>query len=216
MLATLVPVLAGMAMGARMKGEKKVAMTYVGDGATSLGDFYEGLNFAAVQKIPLVVVIENNQYAYSTPTSKQSLLTNLADKSKAFGIPGYVGDGNDVLEVYGMTKKCVEDARDGGGPQLIEFKTLRMRGHAVHDDASYVPPKLFEEWKKKDPIARFEAVLKLKDAEKAEIEKKLKDTVDDAVDFAEKSPPPDGRLAYKGVFEDDEIIQFTPWWKRDA
>lgn len=216
MLATLVPVLAGMAMGARMKGENRVAMTYVGDGATSIGDFYEGLNFAAVQRIPLVVVIENNQYAYSTPTAKQSLLKDLAEKSKAFGIPGYVGDGNDVLEVYGMTKQCVEDAREGGGPQLIEFKTLRMRGHAVHDDASYVPPELFEEWRKKDPIARFEAVLKLKDDERAGIEKRLKETVDDAVDFAEKSPPPDGRLAYKGVFEDDEIIQFTPWWKRDA
>lgn len=216
MLGTLVPVMAGMALGARMKGEKKVAMTYVGDGATSTGDFYEGLNFAAVQKLPLVVVIENNHYAYSTPTSKQSLLKDLADKAKAFGIPGYVGDGNDVLEVYSITKKCVEDARKGGGAQLIEFKTCRMRGHAVHDDASYVPPELFEEWKCKDPIARFEKELQLTDAEKSEIETKLKSTVDDAVDFAEKSPPPDGQLAYKGVFEDDSIVQFTPWWKRDA
>lgn len=216
MLGTLVPVMAGMALGARMKGEKRVALTYVGDGAASTGDFYEGLNFAAVQRLPLVVIIENNQYAYSTPTSRQSLLQDLAEKSKAFGIPGFVGDGNDVLEVYHMTRKCVEDARAGGGPQLIEFKTLRMRGHAVHDDASYVPPELFEEWRKKDPIARFESHLSLSAAEKTETEKKLRETVDDAVDFAEKSPPPDGALAYKGVFEDDSIVQFTPWWKHDA
>ncbi|HEV3028178.1 MAG TPA: thiamine pyrophosphate-dependent dehydrogenase E1 component subunit alpha, partial [Planctomycetota bacterium] len=203
MLGTLVPVMAGMALGARMKGEKRVAMTYVGDGASSTGDFYEGLLFASVQKVPLVVIIENNQYAYSTPTSKQSLLKDLADKSKAFGIPGYVGDGNDVLEVYSITKKCVDDAREGRGPQLIEFKTLRMRGHAVHDDASYVPPELFEEWKKKDPITRFEKKLKLSKEEKGSLEERLKSTVEDAVEFAEKSPIPSGENAYKGVFEDD-------------
>jgi TPP-dependent pyruvate/acetoin dehydrogenase alpha subunit len=214
MLGTLVPVMAGMALGAKLKGEKRVAMTYVGDGATSTGDFYEGLNFAAVQRLALVVIIENNQYAYSTPTSKQSLLTDLADKANAFGIPGCVGDGNDVLEVYRMTKKCVEDARAGGGPQLIEFKTFRMRGHAVHDDAGYVPKELFEEWKKKDPIDRFERELELTDAERGEIEMKVQAIVDDAVEFAENSPWPDGPAALKGVFEDDSIVQFTPWWER--
>lgn len=216
MLGTLVPVMTGMALGARMKGEKRVAMTYVGDGASSTGDFYEGLVFASVQKLPVVVIIENNQYAYSTPTSKQSLLKDLADKSKAFGIAGYVGDGNDVLEVYAITKKCVDDAREGRGPQLIEFKTMRMRGHAVHDDASYYPPGLLEEWKKKDPISRFEKKLKLTKEEKAGIEERLQSTVEDAVEFAEKSPVPPGENAYKGVFEDDSIVQFTPWWKRDA
>lgn len=216
MLGTLVPVMAGMALGARMKGEKRVALTYVGDGASSTGDFYEGLVFASVQRLPLVVIIENNQYAYSTPTSKQSLLKNLADKSKAFGIPGHVGDGNDVLEVYGITKTCVEDARAGKGPQLIEFKTMRMRGHAVHDDASYYPPGLLEAWKKKDPIARFEKKLKLTRDEKASMEERVKATVEDAVDFAEKSPVPPGENAYKGVFEDDSIVQFTPWWRKDA
>lgn len=215
MLGTLVPVMAGMALGARMKGEKRVALTYVGDGASSTGDFYEGLVFASVQRLPLVVIIENNQYAYSTPTSKQSLLKNLADKSKAFGIPGHVGDGNDVLEVYGITKTCVEDARAGKGPQLVEFKTMRMRGHAVHDDASYYPPGLLEAWKKKDPIARFEKKLKLTRDEKASMEERVKATVEDAVDFAEKSPVPPGEDAYKGVFEDNQIVQFTPWWKRE-
>jgi len=216
MLGTLVPVMAGMALGARLKGEKRVAMTYVGDGASSTGDFYEGLNFAAVLRLPLVVIIENNQYAYSTPTSKQSLLKDLADKAKAFGIPGTVGDGNDVLEVYSITKKCVEDAREGRGPQLIEFKTMRMRGHAVHDDASYYPPGLVDQWKKKDPIARFERTLRLSKDERADIEARLASTVDDAVAFAEQSPPPPASDAFKGVFEDDSIIQFIPWWKRDA
>jgi pyruvate dehydrogenase E1 component alpha subunit/2-oxoisovalerate dehydrogenase E1 component alpha subunit len=213
MLATLVPVLAGMALGARMKGENRVAMTYIGDGATSIGDFYEGLNFAAVQKLPLVVIIENNGFAYSTPTSKQSLLTDLSDKAAAFGIPGESGDGNDVLEVWRMTKAAVDDARAGGGPQLLEFKTLRMRGHAIHDDASYVPPELFEAWKKKDPIPRFEKKLKLNAEQKSALERRLKSTVDDAVAFAEQSPMPDGQEAFKGVFEDDSIIQFEPWWK---
>jgi len=175
MLGTLVPVMTGMALGARMKGEKRVAMTYVGDGASSTGDFYEGLNFAAVQRLPVVVIIENNGYAYSTPTSKQSLLRNLADKSKAFGIPGYAGDGNDVLEVHSITKRCVEDAREGKGPQLIEFKTLRMRGHATHDDASYYPPGLLDEWMKKDPIARFEKKLKPTKEEKADAERQRAD-----------------------------------------
>lgn len=216
MLGTLVPVMAGMALGARLKGEKRVALTYVGDGASSTGDFYEGLNFAAVLRLPLVVVIENNQYAYSTPTSKQSLLTDLADKSKAFGIPGYVGDGNDVLEVYAKTKACVEQARSGGGPQLIEFKTFRMRGHAVHDDASYVSPGLFEEWKRKDPLARFEKSLKLTDSERSATDQRVKSTVDDAVDYAERSAVPDGRAAVQGVFEDDSIVPFSPWWERHA
>lgn len=214
MLATLVPVLAGMALGARLKGENRVGLTYVGDGATSVGDFYEGLNFAAVLKIPLVVVIENNRYAYSTPSARQSLLENLADKSKAFGIPGYVGDGNDLLEVYRMTKKCVEDARAGGGPQIVEFKTFRMRGHAVHDDAWYVPPGLLEEWKARDPVARFEKALALSAEEKGEVDRKVREVVDDAVAFAEKSPLPEGREALKGVFEDDSIVEFTPWWEK--
>jgi TPP-dependent pyruvate/acetoin dehydrogenase alpha subunit len=215
MLGTLVPVMAGMALGAKLKGEDRVAMTYVGDGATSAGDFYEGLNFAAVLRLPLVVVIENNQYAYSTPVSKQSLLTDLAEKSKAFGIPGYVGDGNDVLEVWRMTRRCVEAARAGGGPQLLEFKTFRMRGHAVHDDASYVPKELFEEWKRKDPIARLEAGLGLSAAERSEVDRRVAATVEDAVEFAEKSPWPEGPVALKGVFEDDTIVQFVPWWERD-
>jgi pyruvate dehydrogenase E1 component alpha subunit/2-oxoisovalerate dehydrogenase E1 component alpha subunit len=215
MLGTMISVMAGVALGARLKGEKRVALVYIGDGATSTGDFYEGLCFASVQRLPLVVIIENNRFAYSTPTAKQSLLENLADKSKAFGVPGHIGDGNDVLEVYRLTKRCVDAARAGGGVQILELKTFRMRGHAPHDAADYVPAAVLEEWKRKDPIERFEKALDPSAAERAEVERVVREAVDDAADFAEKSPFPDGREALQGVFEDDSIVRFTPWWKRD-
>lgn len=216
MLGTLVPVMAGMALGAKLKGERRVALTYVGDGATSTGAFYEGLNVAAVLSLPLVVVIENNQYAYSTPLSAQSRLEHLSAKAAAFGIPGITGDGNDVLEVFRLTKRAAEAARSGGGPQLLEFMTFRMRGHAAHDDAHYVPPALFEEWKKKDPIERFERVLGLTGAERAAIETEVAAEVEDAARFAEVSPVPEGGAALRGVFEDESIVPFVPWHEREA
>jgi TPP-dependent pyruvate/acetoin dehydrogenase alpha subunit len=212
MLGTLVPVMAGMALGARLKGEKRVAMTFIGDGATSVGDFYEGMNFAAVKKLALVVIIENNGYAYSTPTKDQSVLKDLVEKGRAFGIKGKVGDGNDVLEVYRITRQAVEAARAGKGPQLIEFKTFRMRGHAVHDGAEYVPVSLREAWKKKDPIARFEK--EFSEEERAKVRAKVEETVEDAVRFSDESPWPEGPETLRGVFEDDSIVSFTPWWDR--
>lgn len=215
MLGAGIPVMSGLALGAKLKGQRRVALTYIGDGGSSTGDFYEGMNFAAVLRLPLVVIIENNQYAYSTPTSKQSLLVNLSDKAKAFGIPGATGDGNDVVEVYRMTKKAVEEARAGGGPQLLEFKTFRMRGHAAHDDAWYVPRELFEEWKKKDPIDRCEKALKPTAAEKRKIEARIEEAINDALEYAEGSPMPEGSAARKGVFEDDSITDVTPWGERD-
>ncbi len=201
MLGTLVPVMAGMALGARLKGERRVALTYVGDGATSTGAFYEGLNFAAVLRLPLVVIIENNQYAFSTPVSGQSLLRDLSGKAAAFGIPGFAGDGNDVLEVYRLAKRCVAAARRGGGPQLLELKTFRMRGHAAHDDASYVPRELFEKWRKRDPIARLEKSLRPSKGERKRIEDEVAEAVRDAEDYAERSPAPEGRAALDGVFD---------------
>jgi TPP-dependent pyruvate/acetoin dehydrogenase alpha subunit len=216
MLGVMVSVMAGMALGSRLKGEPRVALTYVGDGATSTGDFYEGLNFAAVKRLPLVVIIENNQYAYSTPTSQQSLLVDLADKSKAFGIPGQVGDGNDVLEVYRLSRRMVEDARAGGGPQLLELKTFRMRGHAPHDLATYVPAELLAEWRRKDPIERLEKTLGLGAAEKDEALRKVEQIVEDAARFALESPFPPPEETFLGVFQDDSIIRSDPWWRRGA
>ncbi len=155
-LGTLVPVLTGVALAGRMLGRKLVAMTYVGDGATSTGDFHEGMGIASVMRLPLVVIIENNRWAYSTPVAVQSLLTDLADKARAYGIPQGVVDGNDVLAVHEATSRAVELARQGKGPVLLEAKTMRMRGHSEHDDAWYVPEEERRFWEKRDPIVLYE------------------------------------------------------------
>src|SRR6187431_28235 len=138
-LGDMVPVMAGVTLTFRMRGQDRVGLVYVGDGATSTGAFHEGINFAAVQRCPLVVVIENNGYAYSTPTAKQCLAKQFADKALGYGIPGYQADGNDVLATYDVTKRAVDAARRGEGTQLVELMTYRRKGHAEHDNQSYVP-----------------------------------------------------------------------------
>jgi TPP-dependent pyruvate/acetoin dehydrogenase alpha subunit len=154
-LGTLVSVMNGVVLAARMRGKKTVGMVYIGDGATSTGAFHEAANFAAVQNLPLVIVAEHNGYAYSTPTAKQMRIQNLADRAKAYGMPAEIVDGNDVEAVYEVAKRAVDKARDGGGPTLIEAKTFRMRGHAAHDNQSYVAKELLEEWRQKDPIENY-------------------------------------------------------------
>jgi pyruvate dehydrogenase E1 component alpha subunit/2-oxoisovalerate dehydrogenase E1 component alpha subunit len=204
MLGALIPVMAGVALAGRMQGKDLVALTYIGDGGTSTGDFHEGLNLAAVLDLPLVVVAEHNGYAYSTPVAKQMRIPHLASRAAAFGIPGVIVDGNDVLAVYEATRKAVERARRGAGPTLIEAKTFRMKGHAEHDDAGYVPAELFEAWRKKDPIDRFERHLLDEDvasrdeldAVVAAIDRQL----DDEVDFALAAPPPPPERAAEGVY----------------
>lgn len=198
MLGELVPVLAGVALAAKMRGEKRVALTYVGDGASSTGPFHEGMNFAAVRKLPLVIIAENNGWAYSTPVEKQMAVRDMAERGKAYGIAATTVDGNDVLAVYRATRTATERARRGAGPTLIECKTMRMKGHAEHDDARYVPKQVFEAWRKKDPIRRFEKYLngkKLMTAkEKAAIEERVDKEIRADVEFAESSPfpPPEG------------------------
>lgn len=197
MLGEGLEVMAGIALAARLRKENRVALTYVGDGATSTGSFHEGLNFAAVQKLPLLIIAENNGWAYSTPTEKQMAVRDIAVRGKAYGIPAVIVDGNDVLRVYEATRAAAERARQGGGPSLIECKTMRMKGHAEHDDARYVPKKVFEAWKKKDPILRFEKYLASKrlmtDKERSEIEARIDQQIRADVEFAEASPlpPPD-------------------------
>ncbi|MBZ5703175.1 MAG: thiamine pyrophosphate-dependent dehydrogenase E1 component subunit alpha [Acidobacteriia bacterium] len=204
MLGDLIPVMAGVALAGRYLGQKIVAMTWIGDGGSSTGVFHEGLNFAASQKAPFVLILENNQWAYSTPVRKQVPLADLADRAKAYGIASYIVDGNDVAAVYSTAKEAVERARAGEGPILIEAKTMRMRGHAQHDPAEYVPPEMFEYWKKRDPIARHEKFLldeKLLDAKgKAEIEKKIETLLEKDREFAENSPLPPPELAAEGVY----------------
>ena len=206
MLGDLVPVMAGVAIGGRYLGQNIVAMTWVGDGATSTGAFHEGMNFAATQHAPLVLVVENNQWAYSTPVSKQVPIHDLADRAKAYGIASAIVDGNDVVAVYQTAKDAVDRCRAGKGPVLIESKTMRMKGHAQHDPAEYVPKEMFKYWEARDPIARYEKYLtenkiwdeKTKKDLDARIDKELKEDLE----FAEKSPLPPPELAEQGVYCD--------------
>ena len=159
MLGDLIPVMTGVAIAGRYLGQKIVAMTWIGDGGSSTGVFHEGLNFAAVQKAPFVLVLENNQWAYSTPVKRQVPLENLADRAKAYGIPSYSVDGNDVVAVYTTAKEAVDRARNGEGPILIEVKTFRRLGHAQHDPAEYVPKEMRAYWEARDPILLYEKFL---------------------------------------------------------
>jgi TPP-dependent pyruvate/acetoin dehydrogenase alpha subunit len=194
MLGELVPLLAGVGLAAKIRREKRVGLTYVGDGATSTTPFHEGLNFAAVLKLPLIVVVENNGWAYSTPVEKQTANTRIVDRAQAYGIAGRAVDGNNVVEVYQATREAAERGRRGQGPTLIEAKTMRMKGHAEHDDARYVPKEQIEKWRKKDPILAFEKYLtekKLMTAkEKAAIEARIEKLIREDVEFAELSPFP--------------------------
>jgi TPP-dependent pyruvate/acetoin dehydrogenase alpha subunit len=158
-LGDLIPVLAGVALGARLQGKHIAVMTYVGDGGQSTGVTYEGLNFAAVQNLGLVLIVENNLWAYSTPADMQFRVKDLAERAIAYGIPGVIVDGTDACQVYDACHEACERARGGEGPTLIEAKMMRMKGHAIHDAAEYVPKPLFEYWKKRDPIARLEDYL---------------------------------------------------------
>src|SRR5438034_9291200 len=193
-LGELVPVLAGVGLAAKIRKEKRVALTYVGDGATSTTQFHEGVNFAAVAKLPLIVIAENNGWAYSTPVEKQMAVKDIAERAKAYGIPGVIVDGNDVLAVYEAARAAADRARRGLGPTLIEAKTMRMKGHAEHDDARYVPQALLEEWRKEDPILRYETHLASKklmsSTEKAGIEDRLDREIGEDIAFAEASPFP--------------------------
>src|SRR5437879_2034346 len=158
-LGDLIPVLAGVALGARLQGRNIAVMTYIGDGGQSTGVTYEGLNFAAVQKLGLVLFVENNLWGYSTPCDMQFCVKDLAERAIAYGIPGVIVDGTDACQVYDAAHEGCERARRAEGPTLIEAKMMRMKGHAIHDAAEYVPKPLFEYWRKRDPIARLEGFL---------------------------------------------------------
>jgi TPP-dependent pyruvate/acetoin dehydrogenase alpha subunit len=207
MLGDMIPVMAGIALAGRMQKRNLVGMAFIGDGASSTGAFYEGMNFATVQRLPLVVILENNGYAYSTPTAKQSAVRSLADKAHAFGCASETVDGNDVLATYAAARRAVERARDGGGVTLIEAKTFRIKGHAEHDNQSYVPQSLIEEWSAKDPVVRFEQTLVdagiAKTADFEMIQSRAKREVDAATDEAERSPMPNPEEAALGLFAGD-------------
>jgi TPP-dependent pyruvate/acetoin dehydrogenase alpha subunit len=191
MLGETIPVCAGIALASKMRGEGRVAVASIGDGGASTGSFHEGLNFAAVRKLPLVVVAENKGWAYSTPVQKQMAVRHMADRAPGYGIPARSVDGNDVMAVYRAMRKAAGIARRGEGPFLLECGTLRMKGHAEHDDARYVPKEILEEWRKKDPIARFEKYLCAKQLmtteEKAAVEERVENEICEGLAFAEAS-----------------------------
>src|SRR6266550_3331988 len=159
MLADNVPVAAGIGLSFKMRGQDRVAICFFGDGATSRGDWHEGINMAAVFKVPVIFICNNNQYAYSTPLERQMAVDNVADRAIAYGLPGEIVDGNDILAVWDAANRAIERAREGQGPTLIECKTFRMTGHSAHDDAGYVPAELFEFWEERDPIRKYERFL---------------------------------------------------------
>ena len=204
-MAASVPVAAGAAMALKYKGTKNVAMCFFGDGATSRGDWHEGINLAAVQKAPLVLVCNNNQYAYSTPLCKQMACANVADRGPAYGIPAEICDGNDVFAVHAAVGRAVDHARAGKGPSLVECKTFRMTGHSAHDGATYVPQHLWAEWAAKDPIKRLETrMLEAGWATQEEIDSMwagIRKETDEAIEWAEASPYPDPSEILENVYE---------------
>src|SRR5690348_15172093 len=188
-LPAMLPVAVGCALAFRIREEKRVAVAWFGEGASARGDTHEGMNFAGVRRLPVLFVCDNNQWAYSTPSHLEYAVEHLADRAQAYGFEGVVVDGTDLLAVYREAKRAIEKARDGAGPTLIECLTLRMEGHAVHDDAFYVPKQLLEGWAAADPIERFRTWLRqhadMTDDEENEIASEVKKTLNDALKRAE-------------------------------
>ena len=206
------PVACGVALVLKRRQQRNVALVHFGEGTTSRGDVHEAMNMAAVMKLPVVFICNNNAYAYSTPTDKQYAVKDLAVRGAAYGMPGIKVDGNDVLAVYSTAGKAILRARSGHGPSFIECKTFRMTGHSAHDAAEYVPENLFAQWKKKDPIARLEKIVlakKILDRKRIDhLDEEIRKQVDDAVAYAEACPFPEGADAREGVYCDDNC-----WWE---
>jgi TPP-dependent pyruvate/acetoin dehydrogenase alpha subunit len=215
-LPAMLPVAVGCALAFRIREEQRVAVAWYGEGASARGDTHEGMNFAGVRRLPVVFICDNNQWAYSTPTHLEYAVEHLADRATAYGFDGVVVDGTDVLAVHRETKRAIDKARSGGGPTLIECQTLRMEGHAVHDDAFYVPKELFERWAERDPIERFRTWLHvnidLTDDEEEQIGAQVKKLLNDALQQAEESPQPDPATLLDGVYATPEDLD-TPHHK---
>jgi pyruvate dehydrogenase E1 component alpha subunit len=215
-LPALLPVAVGCALAFRIREEPRVAVGWSGEGAMARGDAHEAMNFAGVRRLPMVFICDNNQWAYSTPTHLEYAVEHLADRAQAYGFEGVVVDGTDVLAVYREAKRAIDKARAGGGPTLLECMTLRMEGHAVHDDAFYVPKELFEEWAKRDPIERYRTWLReqaeMTDDEEEQIGVSVKRLLSDALEKAEASPMPDPHDLLEGVYATPEDLD-TPHHK---
>ncbi len=218
-LGDMVPVMAGVTLTFKMRGEDRVGLVYVGDGATSTGAFHEGINFAAVQRCPLVVIVENNGYAYSTPIAKQTAARQFVDKALGYGVPGEQADGNDVLAVYDATKRAVDRARRGEGVTLLELMTYRRKGHAEHDNQSYVPDGEIDRWaRENDPVDRYIARLvgefSFTKTDLEAVDDRVSREVDEATDLAEQSGPPEALDALTGVYAEPPSAE--PLWFREG
>ena len=215
-LPAMLPVAVGCALAFRIREEKRVAVGWFGEGSAARGDAHEAMNMAGVRRLPMVFICDNNQWAYSTPTHLGFPTEHIADRAEAYGFEGVVVDGTDALAVYREAKRAIEKAREGGGPTLIECLTLRMEGHAVHDDAFYVPKDMFEEWAKSDPIERFRAWLRehanLSDEEEDEFSTEIKKLLSDAIKRADESPLPDPSTVTDYVWASPEDLD-TPHHK---
>lgn len=214
MLGDLIPVMAGVSLGARLQGKELACLTWIGDGGQSTGVSYEGINFAAVRKLGLVLVVESNLWAYSTPTEYQVAVKDLANRAIGYGMPAVIIDGTDACQVYDATYEAVQRAHRGEGPTMIEAKLMRMKGHAIHDAAGYVPKEMHEFWRKRDPIDRFEKYLLGKKWLTPEQNKRLSDDVERELEadreFAVNSPMPEPHTAAEGVFCDEGCHQIKP------
>ena len=200
------PVALGFAFAFQYRDQDGVSLAYCGDGSTSEGNFHESLNIAAAMKLPAIFVVENNQYAYSTPVRMQSAVKDYSVKAQAYGMPGVTVDGTDVLAVYDATSEAVARARAGEGPSLIEGVTMRMHGHAEHDPADYVPRELLEEWQKRDPVLLFENVLLEHGIIDEETASRTRDAArQKAIEARKKAladPLPDPATVEQGVYAD--------------
>jgi pyruvate dehydrogenase E1 component alpha subunit len=215
-LPAMLPVSVGCALAFKIRDEHRVAVGWFGEGASARGDTHECMTLAGTRQLPVVFICDNNQWAYSTPTHLEYATEHVADRAQAYGFEGVVVDGTDVLAVYREAKRAIEKARAGGGPTLLECLTLRMEGHAVHDDAFYVPRVMFERWAENDPIERFRSWLRenanMTDEEESEISSEVKALLNDALRRAEESPPPDPAELKLGVYAEPEELD-TPHHK---
>src|SRR5881227_1504002 len=210
----------GLAMAFKARREARVALTWFGDGSTSRGDFHEAMNWAGVQKLPIVFVLENNQYAYSTPLTAQ-FAVDPVERAAAYGFPGVTTDGNDPEAMFAAVWEARERAVAGGGPTLIEAVTMRMHGHAAHDDMKYVPKSQIEEWRAKDPIERQEARLREAGVDVDAAHEEVKRDIEAGVQEALQMPMPDPETATEGLFaeEANELLDGDApysWWSRHA
>jgi len=208
-VAANMPIILGVALSFKLRKQKRVAVSFFGDGGSNQGAFHEALNMAAVYKVPAVFVCENNHYAASTSIKITTRIENIADRAAAYGLPGEIGDGMDVLESYTCAKKAVDRARRGEGPTLLELKTFRYCGHSRRDTNTYMSPEEKEYWKKKDPIKNFEAVLektKLLSEEKIkEIREKVNQSLDRAISYAQESPDPTTEDIFRDLYVTMEV-----------